>query len=122
MNESSYDRIRRDWAERFTTVDPVQSDGATSSRNRSSGKTTDVPSSDLNLGWALPKPRVATRFSSKVKAYLNAKFELGEKTGLKADPNQVAADMRNARDEGNNRRFSRAEWLTKTQKRAISLD
>ena len=58
---------------------------------------------------------VATRFSQKVKAYLNAKFELGEKNGLKADPNQVSADMRNARDEENNRRFSREEWLTKSQ-------
>ena len=59
------------------------------------------------------KPRVSTRFSPKVKAYLNAKFELGEKTGLKADRNQVTADMRNARDEENNRRFPREEWLTK---------
>ena len=46
---------------------------------------------------------------------MNAKFELGEKTGLKAGPNQVSADMRNARDEQNNRRFSREEWLTKNQ-------
>ena len=61
------------------------------------------------------KPRVSTRFSPKVKAYLNAKFELGEKTGLKADPNQVSADMRNARDEENNRRIPREEWLTKNQ-------
>ena len=50
-----------------------------------------------------------------MKAYLNAKFELGERTGLKADPNQVSADMRNARDEENNRRFSREEWLTQNQ-------
>ena len=56
-----------------------------------------------------------TRFTPKVKAYLNAKFDLGEKTGLKADPNQVSADMRNARDEENNRRFCREEWLTKNQ-------
>ena len=46
---------------------------------------------------------------------MNAKFKLGEKPGLKADPNQVSADMRNARDEENNRRFSREEWLTKSQ-------
>ena len=46
---------------------------------------------------------------------MNAKFELGEKTDLKADPNQVSADMRNAQDEENNRRFSREEWLSKNQ-------
>ena len=42
-------------------------------------------------------------------------FDLGEKTGLKADPNQVSADTRNGRDEENNRRFCREEWLTKNQ-------
>ena len=46
---------------------------------------------------------------------MNAKFDLGEKTGLKADPNQVSADMRNARDEENNRCFCREEWLTKNR-------
>ena len=72
------------------------------------------PSSDLKMGWALSKPRVSTRFTSSVKAYLCAKFDLGEKTGLKADPTQVSKDMRNARDQDNKRRFSR-EWLSKTQ-------
>ena len=93
----------------------MQSDGSTSSRGRSSEKTTDGSHSNLSQGWALAKSRVATRFSSKVKAYLSAKFELEGKTGLKADPNQVAADMRNARDEDNNRRFSREELLTRYQ-------
>ena len=116
VSESFYDRMRREWAERFSTVDPVHADGSTSgSVIRSSEETTDTPPSDLSQGWALSKPRVSTRFTPKVKAYLNAKFDLGEKTGLKADPNQVSADMRNARDEENNRRFCREEWLTKNQ-------
>ena len=48
---------------------------------------------------------------------MNAKFELGERTDLKADHNQVSADRRNARDEeiNYNRRFSREEWLTQNQ-------
>ena len=55
-------------------------------------------------------------FYSKGYAYLNSKFELGEKkTDLNADPNQVSADMRHARDEEDNCRFSREEWLTKNQ-------
>ena len=65
--------------------------------------------------WALSKPPVSTRFIPKVKACLNAKFEVAERKGLKADPNQVSADTRNARDEENNRRFSREEWLTQNQ-------
>ena len=116
MSESFYDRIRREWAKRFSTVNPVHAEGSTSGSSiRSSEETADTPPSDLSQGWALSKPRVSTRFSPKVKAYLNAKFELGEKTGLKADPNQVSADMRNTRDEENNRRFSREEWLSKNQ-------
>ena len=116
MSESFYDRVRREWAKRFSTINPVQPEGSTSGSGiRSSEEAADTPPSDLSQGWALSKPRVSTRFSLKVKAYLNAKFELGEKTGLKADPNQVSADMRNARDEENNRRFSREEWLSKNQ-------
>ena len=115
MSESICDHMRREWAKRFSTVDPVEADGFSGSSIRSSEKATDGPPSDLSQGWALSKPRVATRFFQKVQAYLNAKFELGAKTGLKADPYQVSADMRNARDEENNRRFSREEWLTKSQ-------
>ena len=115
VSESFYDRMRREWAERFSTVDPVHADGSTSGSGiRSSEETTDTPPSDLSQGWALSKPQVSRRFTPKVKAYLNAKFDLGEKPGLKADPNKVSADMRNARDE-NNRRFCREEWLTKNQ-------
>ena len=94
----------------------MQADGTTrGSGICSSEETTDTPPSNLSKEWALSKPRVSTRFSPKVKAYLNAKFELGERTGLKADPNQVSAVMRNARDEENNRHFSREEWLTQNQ-------
>ena len=116
VSESFYDRMRREWAERFSTVDPVQADRNTSGSGiHSSEETADTPPSDLSQGWALSKPRVSTRFTPKVKAYLNAKFNLGEKRGLRADPNQVSADMRNARDEENKRRFCREEWLTKNQ-------
>jgi hypothetical protein len=50
-----------------------------------------------------------------VRAYLTTKFDVGERTGNKADPEQVAIDMRNARDESNVRLFERECWLTKTQ-------
>ena len=97
MFESFCDQTRREWAKCFSTIDPVQADGSTSGSGiRSSEETTGTPPSDLSQGWALSKPRVSTRFSQKVKACLDAKFELGERTSLKADPNQVSADMRNA--------------------------
>ena len=68
------------------------------------------------MGWALhPTRGGSARFSEKVKDYLTAKFNLGERSGLKADPAQVALDMRTARDESNTMMFTREEWLTKTQ-------
>ena len=52
--------------------------------------------SDLQLGWALHKPRSqAVRFTDEVKQYLTTRFELGERTGNKADPGKVAADSEN---------------------------
>ena len=108
--------MRREWAKRFSTINPVQEDGSTrGSGICSSEETKDTPPPDLSQGWAPSKPRVSTRFSSKVTAYLNAKFELGERTDLKADHNHVSADMRIARDGEINRRFSREEWLTQNQ-------
>ena len=56
--------------------------------------------SDLQLGWALHKPRnQAVRFTDEVKQYLTTKFDLGGRTGNKADPGKVAADMRNRGDQ-----------------------
>ena len=50
-----------------------------------------------------------------MKEYLTTKFDIGEKTGDKADPTQVDSDMRNAKDDNNRRLFRREEWLTKNQ-------
>ena len=67
--------------------------------------------------WAGPYPSHGQdpRFTDKVKNYLTARFDLGEQSGRKADPQQVSYDMRKARDEQNNRLFDRQEWLSKTQ-------
>ena len=59
--------------------------------------------------------RGAARFSPKVRRYLSLKFDAGERTGRKANPQHAAQDMRTARDESGNRIFEREEWLTKTQ-------
>ena len=80
----------------------------------SSESSTDVET--LQMGWALSKAHAGSiRFSREVKEYLTAKFEIGERTGRKADPVQVEKDMRTATTPSNERRFSRTEWLTKTQ-------
>ena len=44
-------------------------------------------SEPLKAGWALQKPRGSgTRFSERVKQYLQSCFDLGVQTGRKADP------------------------------------
>ena len=40
---------------------------------------------------------------------------MGERTGQKANPEEIERQMRNARNEQNERLFQREEWLTKTQ-------
>ena len=88
----------------------VRSDGQRDKNEASSS------CSDLQLGWALHKPRSqAVRFPDEVKQYLTTKFDLGERTGNKADPGKVAADMRTSRNPNGSRMFERKDWLTKSQ-------
>ena len=113
--ESTFDKLRREWAQKFSSVDQVKesasSDCSTAASSKSTGFRCELP-----LGWALQNPRRgALRFSAKVKEYLTEKFDIGEKTRDKADPTQVASDMRSAKDDNNSRLFRREEWLTKTQ-------
>ena len=66
--------------------------------------------SDLQLGRALHKPRSqAVRFTDEVKQYLTTRFELGERTGNKADRGKVAADMRTSRNPHGSWRFERKD-------------
>ena len=117
-SESLYDGIRHGRASKFSsltlesratsTVDEVTSEGRDECRN---------------MGWALQRPRGGrTRFTENVKAYLTMRFDDGEKTGRRADPTQVAADMRKARNIEGTRKFNRSEWLTKTKKQGFFQD
>jgi len=99
-SETVYDKLRRDWAEKILSVDNNEETGRAlmvhsdeqSDKNEASGSCSDL------LGWALHKPRSqAVRFTDEVKQYLTTKFDLGERTGNKADPGKVAADMRTSR-------------------------
>ena len=55
------------------------------------------------------------RFSQKVRQYLIQKFNIGQDTGKKEDPAQVAKDMRTASTMDGERMFDRTEWLSKCQ-------
>ena len=106
--ESLYDGIKRQWAHQFTTISNIKI------KHKPEQLLFGV-ATELEMGWALSKVPTNTRFSEKVKTYLNAKFVLGERTGNKAVPKDVAEDMRKARNENGVRVFKREEWLKETQ-------
>ena len=115
QSETLYDTIRTDWVERFTKTVNITEDEPCEPVFQSESEPAPTMSCVI-MGWALTKQRAgSTRFPEKVKNYLTAKFDLGEQSGLKADPQQVSNDMRKARDEQNRRLFEREEWLTKSQ-------
>jgi hypothetical protein len=120
-SESFYDKVRKYWAGKFASVDVASqtkcyatSTSATSTSLATSSSTV-INDTPLTMGWAINKTTSSTRFPQKVKDYLTARFLIGEKTGCKADPNQVEKDMRTSRNPSNERKFNCKEWLTKTQ-------
>ena len=66
-------------------------------------------------GWALRATKRSSRFNENQKSYLDERFDLGAKSGHKADPAEVARDLRHARNENGGRRFTIDEFLTPQQ-------
>ena len=116
-----YDKLSRDWAEKFRTVDKDEENRSVpvvvgEQLHEKNEKGRSLQCSDLKTGWALHNPRnEAVRFPTEVKQYLTTKFDLGERTGIKADPAKVAADMRTAGIPDSCRMFERKYWLTNGQ-------
>ena len=69
----------------------------------------------LSQAWALRQTEKAARFNANQRSYLDEKFLIGQSTGIKADPSQVACDLRNARTGSGKQRFSIDEFLTPQQ-------
>ena len=68
------------------------------------------------MGWALKHSHArSTRFSTKQKQYLIAKFQIGEQTGQKVDPTNVSRVMRTTKDSNGERLFDSTEFLTSQQ-------
>ena len=105
-----YEKSPIDWVQRFQTIS--LSDTKTS-YNVGEGE----------LAWAPRKSRsTQRRFSKKVSDYLQEKFEIGQQTGRKEDPAQVADDMWRARNAKGERMFTRTGWITKLQVQSFSQD
>ena len=100
--ESTYDKLHREWVLKFFGM--TISKEAVHQFSASTSATT--ASEPLKAGWALQKPRGSgTRFSERVKQYLQSCFDLGVQTGRKADPALVSADMRTAKTADGQRVF-----------------
>ncbi|XP_062571575.1 uncharacterized protein LOC134233610 [Saccostrea cucullata] len=69
----------------------------------------------LPQGWALKKARKFARFSVKVKEFLIRVYQEGEKSGRKANPNEVAQQMRSLRHSNGEKFFTSEEWLQPSQ-------
>lgn len=54
---------------------------------------------ELEKGWALKCKREIKRFSERQKSFLIQKFDMGDKSGMKCDPEDVSAEMRTVRDK-----------------------
>ena len=67
------------------------------------------------LGWALKVTKRPTRMTDNVKTFLMEKFEEGVRTGNKADPVQVAREMKTLRNEEGQPTFKPEEWRTAQQ-------
>lgn len=108
---SVYDQLKFDWVSKFSSL---TLDEETVVHRQNIGRR--LGDSNLPMGWALHEPRGGgNRYSETVKEYLLAKYDLGEKSGNKCDPQLVADDMRSSKLENGERRFTREEWLSKSQ-------
>ena len=56
-----------------------------------------------------------SKFSDKLKQYLDAEFQIGENTGRKGDPTDVSKVMRAAKDSNGERLFGCEDLLTSQQ-------
>ena len=71
--------------------------------------------SDLKKGWALKKKRKVKRFTKSQKAYMVQKFNEGETTGFKWEPEEVAREMRSVKDNKGKRIFKAEDFLSASQ-------
>lgn len=108
--------------ERFTLLDKAKvlyceklQEGTSTQPSLAGPTESAAQSNGLTEGWARKVSKKATRLNENQKKYLDDKFRIGQETGHKADPVQVARDLRYTRSENGLRRFTVEEFLTPQQ-------
>ena len=82
----------------------------------SAQKVSDKGAHKVSMWWALQPAREAPKkFPDVTRRYLTAKFNIGEISGIKADPQQVSLDMRRPKNVDETGVFQREQWLNKLQ-------
>ncbi len=69
----------------------------------------------LDMGWALKSLKKAVRFTEKQSKFLREKYQQGEETGRKYSAEDVAKEMRLAKDVNNVKIFNTTEYLSAKQ-------
>ena len=88
---SLYDKVRKNWAEKFSYIENQK----LTSNKSSTGLSVNSSNSRLSIGWALNKSRTGgVRFSESVRRYLTTRIEMGERTGKKASPRLASLHVR----------------------------
>jgi hypothetical protein len=102
-----YDSLRKKWADEFQTIDIIHKGKQSDAREVFVTLTSHRTAPENKMGWAVSKPSTSSRFSTNVRNYLTAKFDIGEQTGCKFNSSDLEADMRKCSNENNERRFTR---------------
>ncbi|CAH3020126.1 unnamed protein product [Porites evermanni] len=112
VKESTYDEIRRKWAEACHSLGGGYVWGNSATFDSSDQA---MPGEVVELGWAIQKNRKPVAFSEKAKSYLVDVFWAGEETEKKANASFVASRMKSLRDENGQKMFTKTDWLTEQQ-------
>jgi len=113
-SESLYDSVRRKWAERVTGVTSGGSLLQSVPRDQEQPSTSSAYEY-CSEGWALKTVKKVSRMTEKVKLFITEKFHAGVSSGQKADPIQVAKEMKFAKDNLGKHLFTPDEWRTAQQ-------
>ena len=110
--ETTYDSIKRKWAE---TCREVSGSYIRKETGSSSQMGYASPTCEVTKGWGLKTSRKATRFSEKVKTYLKRTILEGEETGRKQSAVDVCSKMKTLRDGNGRKMFNKEDWLAAGQ-------
>lgn len=108
-NMSAFDKVKLRWAEKCNKHESEEQITVPTALSDSGGKGASTS------GWALKKEKKQVRFKQHVRNYLNDVFKTGAKVGKKANPAEVALNMRTLTNDRGERFFAAQDCLKPSQ-------